>query len=165
MNTRSVSLTVSMFCAGLAAAVCVAAAADSVVAYPEGYRHWEHVKSMLIGPQSPFYEKSGGLHHVYANEKALQGFSTGRFPDGAVFVFDLLEVQESKGATVEGARKLIDVMEKDSKRFEATGGWGFEEFKQGNPAERALTAKGAQDCYTCHTTARSSDFVFSKFRR
>jgi hypothetical protein len=50
------------------------------VPYPEGYRRWTHVRSGLTGPESPDYQLTGGLHHIYANDKAMEGYEAGRFP-------------------------------------------------------------------------------------
>ena len=33
----------------------------------------------------------GGIHHIYANDKAIEGYRNELFPDGAVIIFDLLE--------------------------------------------------------------------------
>ncbi|MCX7901844.1 MAG: cytochrome P460 family protein, partial [Burkholderiaceae bacterium] len=101
-----------------------AAAAD--VPYPEGYRNWTHVKSMVIEAGHPLYEAFGGIHHIYANAKAISGYRSGKFPDGAVIVFDLLEAKRADHAVTEGARKVVGVMHKDAKKYAATGGWGFE---------------------------------------
>jgi len=149
----------------LAAALYLKAAPGVAVAYPQGYRQWVHVKSALVGPQSPFFERVGGLHHIYANEKAMEGYRTGRFPDGSLLVFDVLETRESAGTTTEGPRRFIDVMEKDSQRFAAAGGWGYEEFKGDSQTERVLTAKATQECHKCHTAAKDHDSVFSRFRK
>jgi hypothetical protein len=67
----------------LAARVTVWAASDDAVPYPEGYRQWVHISSAYVGPQSAGYEKNGGLHHIYANKEAMEGYRTGRFPDGS----------------------------------------------------------------------------------
>lgn len=64
---------------------------EGAVPYPEGYREWTHVKSEIVGPESPIYKKYGGIHHIYANPKAVEGLNKGKFADGAVFVFDQLE--------------------------------------------------------------------------
>src|SRR5262249_22422473 len=69
------------------------------IPYPAGYRQWAHVKTMLVGPRSPFFSSAGGIHHIYANEKSMEGYTTGRFPDGAVLIFDLLETKEKDGTT------------------------------------------------------------------
>jgi hypothetical protein len=50
--------------AGLALAATTTRASDEVkttVPYPEGYRAWRHVKSMLIEPGHPLYAAFGGL--------------------------------------------------------------------------------------------------------
>ncbi len=76
------------------------------------------------------YDAFGGIHHVYANEKALVSLRSGKaFPKGAVLVFDLLEEGTENDAIIEGSRKVIGVMEKDPDRFGKTEGWGFEDFK------------------------------------
>ena len=106
---------------GLLLAVVVAVLAASVGAYdsgasgsdnlpyPDGYRRWTHVRTVVVGPQSPFYQSGGGMHHIDANEKAMEGYRTRQFPDGAILVFDLYETTEKEGTTSEGARKRIDV--------------------------------------------------------
>lgn len=141
-----------------------AGAIAAEVAYPGGWRDWKHVKSMLIEPGHPLYEAFGGIHHIYANPAALEGYRIGRFPDGAVIVFDLLEAVRENNAVVEGARKVLGVMEKNSRRFAATGGWGFEGFARGDPARRVVGAKAAEACWGCHATGDTRDGVFSRLR-
>lgn len=141
------------------------AQSDSQVAYPSSYRNWVHVRSALVDPNSPKAGRYGGLHHIYANEKAQEGYRTGVFPDGSVIVFDLLETKENAGTTVEGPRKFIDVMSKESKLYAATGGWGFEEFAGDSQTDRALTSEAKVACFGCHTRRKSNDFVFSSFRK
>ena len=141
------------------------AQSDSQVAYPSNYRNWVHVRSALVDPNSPKAGRYGGLHHIYANEKAMEGYRTGQFPDGSVIVFDLLETQETSGTTLEGPRKFIDVMTKEGKRYAETGGWGFEEFVGDSQTERALTPEKKAQCYGCHTSGKRHDFVFSTFRK
>ncbi|CUS77981.1 Cytochrome P460 [Candidatus Kryptonium thompsonii] len=133
------------------------------VPYPEGYRKWAHVKSMLILPGHPLYEAFGGIHHIYANDKAMRGYRTGKFPDGSVIVFDLLEAKSENNTYVEGARKVVGVMYKDSKKFKNTGGWGFEAFK-GDTKERVVK-NAEQDCFSCHASQEATDFVFSQYRK
>jgi len=136
------------------------------VLYPEGYRRWTHVKSAIIGPGNPAYARFGGLHHIYANDKAMEGYRNGQFPDGSVIVADFLETQTTKeDVTSAGPRRLIDVMHKDHKRFPETGGWGFEEFRGDSRTERTVGQQRAKtDCYNCHAGRKEQDFVFSSFR-
>jgi hypothetical protein len=148
------------------ASLVLAAAATSAdapqVAYPDGYRSWQHVKSMLIEPGHPLYESFGGLHHIYANEAAMRGYRGGRFADGSVIVFDLLEAVRADHAVTTGKRKVLGVMEKNARRFASTGGWGFEGFKGDSRTERAVGANAAQACFACHTARKQSDYVFSE---
>ncbi|HZP86112.1 MAG TPA: cytochrome P460 family protein [Burkholderiales bacterium] len=150
------------FAATVALASWSASAAD--VPYPEGYRDWRHVKSMVIQEGHPLYDAFGGIHHLYANAKALQGYAKGDFPDGAIIVFDLLEAKTADHAIGEGARKVVGVMHKDSKRWRETGGWGFEGFKGDSKTARAVGANAATACFACHTSEKSNDYVFSKPR-
>lgn len=142
-----------------------AVAADAPpVPYPAGYRDWHHVKSMVIEQGHPLFEAFGGIHHLYANKKALAGYRSGRFPDGSVIVFDLLQAQAKDSAVTEGPRKVVGVMHKDSRKYRDTGGWGFEGFKGDSRSERAVGSQAAAACFGCHATQRDRDYVFSALR-
>jgi hypothetical protein len=131
------------------------------VPYPDGYRDWRHVKSMMIEKGHPLYESFGGIHHIYANSKALEGYRTGRFPDGAVLIFDLFEAQAADHAVTEGQRKVLGVMHKDSRKYAATGGWGYEGFAGGDRNTRAVGKNAATACHACHAQQKDRDYVFS----
>ena len=134
------------------------------VPYPNGYRDWHHVKSMVINPGHALHESFGGIHHLYANKKAQAGYANGKFPDGSVIVFDLLEANDGGNAVVEGARKVVGVMHKNAKRFATTGGWGFEGFKGDSKSERAVGKNADSACFQCHLPQKANDYVFSKLR-
>jgi len=134
------------------------------VSYPEGFRLWHHIKTGVVGPQNAAFEHVKGFHHIYANEKAMIGYNTGEFPEGSVIVFDVLEAIEKNSDLTESNRKFIDVMEKDSKKFEATGGWGYEEFT-GDTRERIVNEPAIKGCFNCHASKKSEGFVFSKLRK
>ena len=86
-----VVLTVGLAALGSAASSVAQDAEMAKVDYPTGYRDWTHVKSMVIQPGHQLYESFGGIHHIYANQSALEGYRTGSFADGSVIIFDLLE--------------------------------------------------------------------------
>ena len=134
------------------------------VAYPEGYRDWTHVKSMLIEEGHPLYGAFGGLHHIYANKKGMAGYRSGKFADGATIVFDLLSVERGDAAVTEGPRKVLGVMHKNSERYAETGGWGFEGFAGGDRNERVVGAGGGEACFACHVPQKERDYVFSQLR-
>jgi hypothetical protein len=135
----------------------------AAVAFPDGYRHWTHVKSMVLTPEHALANPFAGIHHIYANDRALEGYRASAFPDGSVLVFDLLEYTVADGAGTEGPRKLVGVMRKDAKKFAATGGWGYEGFKGDSTTERLVT-DGGVSCHACHAARKDSHYVFSKMR-
>ena len=85
------------------------------------------------------------------------------FPDGSVFVFDLLATKEQGGAWPEGARKLTAVMVKDAARYPETGGWGFARFEHGEESSR-VEKDPKTFCFACHESQRQHDYVFSRWR-
>ena len=136
--------------------------ADEPVPYPEGFRKWTHIKTGLIGPNNPAFKTTGGFHHIYANDKAMQGYTSGYFPQGSIVVFDVIDGVEADGSTIEGKRNHVDVMMKDSLRYTTTGGWGYEEFKSSSKTERMLTETVRTACYNCHK--KQADHIFSELR-
>lgn len=152
------ALGVSGLLAGL-----VSAGKPADVPYPSGYRNWTHVKSMVIQPGHPLADPFLGIHHVYANDKALQGLKSGNYADGAVLVFDLLNYQDGGKVLTEAERKLVGVMQRDAQKFATTGGWGFDGFAGDSKSQRLVTDGGA-GCYACHTQVKDRQFVFSELR-
>ena len=138
---------------------------EEIVLFPRQFRTWAHVKSVVVGPQSAAFATEGGIHHIYANARALEGYDTGKFPDGSVIVYELLETKEVAGNTVEGPTRRVDVMVKQSERSRATGGWEFMSFPGGNQNNGRLTAERQVICSGCHAKRKDHDFVFSEFRK
>jgi hypothetical protein len=130
------------------------------VPYPQGFRSWTVVKSLVIGP------KRGGIHHYYANDKAVLGYRTGTFPDGAIVVDEAVFTKDGEGRAsgilLEGDRRFLDVMVKDARRFETAGGWGYEHFDRDDRAGRLSDSERAA-CSACHAKA-PADHVFSRIR-
>jgi hypothetical protein len=50
-------------------------------------------------------------------------------------------------------------MVKDSRKYAATGGWGFAQFDDGKPAGEAVHIT----CFACHQVAKARDFVFNRY--
>ena len=141
------------------------ARSDDPIRFPAEFREWAHVKSVLVGPEAPSFPTEGGIHHIYANPKALDGYRTGRFPDGSVVVYNLLETTAANGLTLEGPARRVDVMVKDSQRYRETGGWGFARFKGDNRQDGALGPEAQRSCFACHDKRKDHDAVFSEFRK
>lgn len=129
------------------------------VPIPENYRSWG-----LIGVA----QETGALNElraVVANGPGIQAYRAGTlpFPEGTVLVklaWTREPSTEFPPAFVPGRATTIQVMVKDSKRYAATGGWGFGRFLDGKPADEAQH----RTCYACHeANVRGHDFVFTRF--
>ena len=144
----------------------------SDIPYPAQYRNWTHIKTLTLHKDHPLANPFAGMHHIYANNQALRDLKrdgdASRFNDGATLVFDLRESIEQPQATAEGQRVLLGLMTKDTKRYKATGGWGFEawSFARDASASRAkrLVEDEGQSCFACHQSQQGNDFVFSQWR-
>lgn len=164
---RGLLVTIAIVC-------CVAATSGNAldpaeagrIPFPSGYRDWTHVKSGLIeDPAHPAFARYGGVHHIYANPKAMTGYRTGIFPDGAILVYDLHTlVPLSDGSIDQGERRHLDVMVKDSARFAETRGWGYEEFMANAPQVPTLTPEARAACAACHAARKAHGDVFSEYR-
>jgi len=151
---------VVMAAAVLAGALCVLADSSATVPFPADYRKWAVTKSFVASPES----QTAGFHHYYANDKATEGFTTGKFPDGSVIVDERLEVEQHGGGSFEGKRLSIAVMRKDSHRYAETGGWGFDS-ALGDGQTLDASAEKRAACYACHSKQKDRDLVFSTFRK
>ena len=163
--TEARGTTVSLL--GCLAAIAIVTAAEApAVPYPDGFRSWMVVKSLVVGTAHQSFANRGGLHHYYANDKAVAGYRTGTFPDGAIVVDEAVFTKEGEGLAtgllLEGERRFLDVMVKDAERFKSTGGWGYEHFDRDDQAGR-LTDAERVTCATCHAKA-PADHVFSRIR-
>jgi hypothetical protein len=148
--------------------VAAAAPAGYEIRFPEGFRDWFLVNSMTAGKDSPVFGHVDGMHFVHVNAKGLPTLKNGGpfpYPDGTIFMDDVHEFSVTDGASVEGVRKAVTVMVKDSKKYPSTGGWGFQVWLAGDPskpqipdADHAVTA-----CFACHTPQKAQDYVFSTY--
>jgi hypothetical protein len=136
-------------------------AADSAE-FPDGFRRWVHVGTGVIMPGSnPALTSEEGMHHIFANEKAVDGYSSGRFADGSILVYELRDSQQKNGVVFEGERKRVDVMIKDSSAYNGTGGWRFERF-WGNDQTKNVVPDSGTTCFQCHAKASAHGAVFSQ---
>lgn len=142
-------------------ALGITAAESPQVSFPDGYRSWQHVKSVVTVPEHESSAREGGkIFQFYANQKAIDGYRLGRFPNGSVIVRETLRAiaGESKGILNEGERSSLDVMVKDDRLYKETGSWGFETFDSNNAR---LSEEGRAQCYTCHSKQKDHDLVFT----
>ena len=104
-----------------------------------------------------------GMHHVFANEKAAEGYATGNFADGSMVVYELRETKQQNGVISEGDRKRVDVMIKDSAQYGSTGGWRFQSFRGNDQAQSSVHDNGTS-CFQCHQKASAHGFIFSQLK-
>jgi len=139
------------------------------VTIPPGYRDWQliAVNHLVIG-------KLDQLRAQLGNDIAIKAFKEGKlpFPDGSIIAAihwthvpseDNNRVLDGAfpGAQsfVVGSAANVQFMVKDSKKYAATGGWGFADFKDGKPGDVALH----KTCFSCHQPAEAHDFVFARY--
>ena len=139
------------------------------VTIPPGYRDWK-----LIAVDELKTDKVDQLRAQLGNEIAIKAFKEGKlpFPDGSIIAAlhwthvpsednDKVLAGPFPGAQsfVIGSAVNVQFMVKDSKKYAATGGWGFADFKNGKPGDEALH----KACFPCHEPAKAHDFVFAHY--
>jgi hypothetical protein len=77
-------------------------------------------------------------------------------------------------ATVPGTLVNVDFMQKDSKRFSDSGGWGYavfeydaasDTFRPGDENSTPPQANDAKCGFACHTVVKGRDYVFTEYGR
>ena len=126
---------------------------------PDGYREWSLVSV------SHRTDNKDELRAILANPAGYRALRDGTLPlpDGAILAklaWKREPMAEFEGAFRPGAAPRIEFMYKDSKKYAATGGWGFARFVDGVPADQATH----QTCFPCHEAkVKGHDFVFTRF--
>jgi hypothetical protein len=138
-------------------------AGNTDVAYPQGYKEWKHIKTMIIKKNHPLAESFHGIHHVYANDEAFKGYKTGKFEEGSIITLDLLNYVDINETIGETSRIYVAVMHKNNEKYKNTHGWGYEAFK-GDTHEK-LVDNVQNMCVKCHESQKDNDFIFSKIRK
>ena len=130
------------------------------VTIPDGYRQWELIAPALEA--APLNE----LHAVVGNGVAVDAYKRDAipFPDGTILVKLAWKKMQSEfeTASVPGTPTTVQVMVKDSKKYSATGGWGYGRFINGKPVDEAQH----QTCSACHEgLAKDHDDVITRYAR
>jgi len=132
-------------------------AAATTPPLPKGYTGWKKSERKLVNDKNSLFF---GIHYIYADKKALQGYKAGnKFPEGSTIVVDYFNIKE--GSAADGARNMVVMMRKD-KRKKETGGWLFAGYgADGKPS--SLDPVGT--CFGCHQKdAGQRDFVISTIK-
>ena len=141
------------------------------ITIPAGYRDWRLISVAHLA--------GGNLKQLRAqlgNDIAIKAFGEGTlpFPDGTIIA--ALHWNEASSeentkvlasgfpgaglqSSVAGSAENVQFMVKDAKKYAATDGWGFADFKNGKPGDEALH----KTCFPCHQPAKDRDFVFARY--
>ncbi len=132
---------------------------------PTDFQRGYLANSMLVTKEPNKTGLITGVHLIYVNRIGVDRLKRGgsaAYPEGTVFVDDVREFSVDDGAYQQGARKFLTVMVKDSKKYAATGGWGFQAWKGGDPT-KAIVDDAPKQCFTCHVPEKANDYVFSTY--
>jgi cytochrome P460 len=146
-----------------------------------GYENWQSV--------APSHTDSTNVMRlILANPLMISAYRTGvpgngrPFPDGSKIAKILWEQKNitdppfsgSAPDTVPGKLTELEFIEKDSKNFPDTHGWGFAAFKYDAATDRLTPvtstdkppqANDAKCGATCHAMAASTDYIFTAYPR
>jgi Cytochrome P460 len=138
-----------------------------------GYESWQVV--------SISNNASGLLAITVANPVMIAAYQAGApgngkpFPDGSKMAkihYNTKKLETFPSATVPSTQHDVDFMEKDSKRFANSGGWGWATFaynpaagtfRPGTTADKPPQANDAKCGFVCHTIVKSRDYVFTDY--
>jgi hypothetical protein len=85
-------------------------------------------------------------------------FAVPRYQNCASSGFPGAGLQSSVAGSAVNVQFMVKEV-KDSKKYAATGGWGFADFTNGKPGDEALQ----KSCFPCHLPAKDRDFVFARY--
>ena len=140
----------------------------------KGYESWETVSISQDGKVVALIVANPVM--IAADKSGAPG--NGKpFPDGSKMAkvhWDPVKSATFPAATVPGALVNVDFMEKDSKRFADSGGWGWavfdydaksDKFTPGTTAGTPPQANDAKCGFACHTLVKTRDYVFTEYGR
>ena len=137
-----------------------------------GYESWQIVSISQDGSL---------IAAVLANPVMIKAYMAGApgngkpFPDGSKLAkihWNPKKMETFPAATVPGTQHDMDFMVKDSKRFADSGGWGWaafdynaasDTFKPATLASKPAQGNDVKCGLACHTTVKSSDYVFTNY--
>jgi hypothetical protein len=124
-----------------------------------GKANFPEYHNVYIEPGSyAIYKKTGKFPEGTIMFKELQLTKEGQFPDGS-------RTEPSGRGYFPAAFNGADVTVKDSKRFEASGGWGYFNFNHHEPKALTATVKPKSECAFCHLASAKKDQVWTQFYR
>jgi hypothetical protein len=133
----------------------------------EGYEDWSVVSSA---------QTDEVLKVIVANPVMIDAYKAGvpgngrPFPDGSRIVKLQWSPKKSTEApfdvNVPDVFKQAFVMEKDSRRFPDTGGWGYGQFNYDASSDTFAADAALADCgHVCHVAVKSKDYIFHPYQK
>ncbi len=135
----------------------------------KGYEQWE-----VVAVSQANIQNHDLIEAILGNPAMIQAYKSGlpaegkQFPDGVRMVkihWNAKKSTEAPSSTlVPDTLHDIDTMVKDSKRFAATGGWGYSQFNYDAASDSfSPLGTGAACGYACHTIVKAKDYVFTAY--
>ncbi len=133
-----------------------------------GYEDWAVISSARTDER---------LKVIVGNPTMIKAFKAGipgngqPFPDGSMVVKLQWTPKKSTEAPfvvdVPDVFKEAFVMEKDSKRFPKSGGWGYAVFNYDAASDKFTPdPKSPSDCgFACHTPMKTKDYIFHPYQK
>ncbi len=139
------------------------------ISLPKDFRSWYFLGSWGVATDEEGKVGSQGFHNVYTQPETVEAFrKSGKFPDGAVLVKELLKAKTdsmttgeiSYAAETEGWFIMIKDTEGRFKGNKLWGkGWGWSLFKAKDPT-KAVTENFKIECIPCHVPAKKDDWIY-----
>jgi Cytochrome P460 len=140
--------------------------ADSIFVdkIPAGYRDWRLIS---VAHEAG---NNNDIRAVLGNDIAIKAYREEKlpFPDGTIIArlaWRYVSSEENnkvfgrEQSFIAGPPTNVQFMIKDSRKYAATGGWGFAQFTDGKPVNEAVP----KACFSCHEPVKARDFVFTHY--
>lgn len=130
------------------------------IEFPKDYKNWQLISSS-------HREDNQSLRVIVGNDiavKAARENKTNPWPEGTVLgkiVWKETRHSNWEKAIVPGEFVHVEFMLKDSKKYTATGDWGFARWKGTDLKPYGQDANFVQECFGCHTPVKEKDYVFT----
>jgi Cytochrome P460 len=130
-----------------------------------GYEQWRAVAAS---------QTKETIEVILANPAMIEAYQSGipgngkAFPDGSKIAkihWKLKQSTESPSpTTIPDTLHDVDFIERDSKKFSDTGGWGYAQFNYDTASDTFSPQGTGHDCgYACHTLVKAKDYIFTAY--
>lgn len=133
----------------------------------KGYEDWSVISSARTDEVLKVIVGNPAMIAAYKSGVPLNGQA---FPEGSRVVKLQWKPKKSTEAPfvvdVPDVFKQAFVMEKDSKRFPKSGGWGYAVFNYDAASDKYTADPSPSDCgNACHTAVKAKDYIFHPYQK